>query len=178
MSEVSAMLDGYATIRRKFRNPPNAVADHGIDLKRKKQVETKPPKPVTEPAPEVGKFDYLLSPLWFCGPILSMEVRYRRPVRNVYIAEIQDAVAKHYGLNRHDLLAFRRTSPTILPRQIAMYLCRTLTTNSLPAIGEKFSGRDHTTVLHSCRKIEALRGTDPELNGEIEKLIAVLKPAA
>lgn len=84
------------------------------------------------------------------------------PVRS-RIIQIQYAVAKAYGVQMIDLTSQRRTANVVRPRQVAMYLCRVRTTQSLPEIGRRFGGRDHTTVLHACRKIEAKIAHDVEL---------------
>ena len=95
-----------------------------------------------------------------------------RPVelKRVRIEEIQRIVAHHYNVSRSDLLSARRTANVVRPRQIAMYLAKTLTLRSLPEIGRRFGGRDHTTVLHAVRKIENLIGIDTGLAAEIEVL--------
>lgn len=86
------------------------------------------------------------------------------------ILEIQKAVAEHFKFKNgvHDLLAHRRVRKMVRPRQIAIYLCRELTLKSLPEIGRKFAGRDHTTILHSVRKIEELIQTNPAWAAEVE----------
>ena len=66
--------------------------------------------------------------------------------------------------------ASRRTANVVRPRQVAMYLAKTLTLRSLPEIGRRFGGRDHTTVLHAVRKIEALVSRDVALSEEVESL--------
>jgi chromosomal replication initiator protein len=91
-------------------------------------------------------------------------------LRKVLVEDIQRAVARHFSLSRGDLLAARRTANVVRPRQIAMYLAKTLTLRSLPEIGRRFGGRDHTTVLHAVRKIEFLIGTDTTLAAEIDLL--------
>ena len=91
-------------------------------------------------------------------------------LRRVWIEEIQRIVGRHYNVSRSDLLSARRTANVVRPRQIAMYLAKTLTLRSLPEIGRRFGGRDHTTVLHAVRKIEGLIGTDTTLAVEIEVL--------
>src|SRR3954449_6926428 len=96
-------------------------------------------------------------------------VRPQEPKR-VKIEEIQRIVARQYNVSRSDLLSSRRTANVVRPRQIAMYLAKTLTLRSLPEIGRRFGGRDHTTVLHAVRKIEGLVGNDVVLAEEIEVL--------
>lgn len=92
----------------------------------------------------------------------------------VTIRSIQRVVADFYGVGVMDLRSARKTQPVTFYRQIAMYLCKELTTNSLPAIGRQFGGRDHTTVLHSFRKIDGLRKTDAALDGQIKTLMATI----
>jgi chromosomal replication initiator protein len=96
-------------------------------------------------------------------------VRPQEPKR-VKIEDIQRIVARQYNVSRSDLLSSRRTANVVRPRQVAMYLAKTLTLRSLPEIGRRFGGRDHTTVLHAVRKIEGLVGNDMALAEEIEIL--------
>jgi chromosomal replication initiator protein len=96
-------------------------------------------------------------------------IRPQEPKR-VKIEDIQRIVARHYNVSRGDLLSARRTANVVRPRQVAMYLAKTLTLRSLPEIGRRFGGRDHTTVLHAVRKIENLVGNDSMLAEEIEAL--------
>ena len=100
-------------------------------------------------------------------------IRTREPKR-VKIEDIQKLVASHYNVTKADILSARRTANVVRPRQIAMYLAKTLTPRSLPEIGRRFGGRDHTTVLHAVRKIEALAGTDGRLSEEIDLLKRLL----
>lgn len=90
--------------------------------------------------------------------------------RRVRIEDIQRVVAKHYNVSRQELVSSRRTRVVVMPRQIAMYLSKTLTPRSFPEIGRRFGGRDHTTVLHAVRKIEDLISGDTKLSHEIELL--------
>jgi len=96
-------------------------------------------------------------------------VRPMEPKR-VKIEEIQRVVARQYNVSRSDLLSSRRTANVVRPRQVAMYLAKTLTLRSLPEIGRRFGGRDHTTVLHAVRKIESLVAKDLSLSDEVELL--------
>ena len=96
-------------------------------------------------------------------------IRPQEP-RRVKIEDIQRVVARQYNVSRADLLSSRRTANVVRPRQVAMYLAKTLTLRSLPEIGRRFGGRDHTTVLHAVRKIENLVGNDTSLAEEIEVL--------
>jgi chromosomal replication initiator protein len=96
-------------------------------------------------------------------------IRPQEPKR-VKIEDIQRVVARQYNVSRSDLLSSRRTANVVRPRQVAMYLAKTLTLRSLPEIGRRFGGRDHTTVLHAVRKIEALVSKDVSLADEVELL--------
>ncbi len=96
-------------------------------------------------------------------------IRPQEPKR-VKIEDIQRIVARQYNVSRSDLLSSRRTANVVRPRQVAMYLAKTLTLRSLPEIGRRFGGRDHTTVLHAVRKIEALQTNDAALASEIDAL--------
>lgn len=90
--------------------------------------------------------------------------------KRVRIEDIQKVAARHYNVTKNDLLSNRRTRIIVRPRQIAMYLSKILTPRSLPEIGRRFGGRDHTTVLHAVRKIEGLLKEDDKLAHEIELL--------
>ena len=92
----------------------------------------------------------------------------------ITIPNIQKVVADYYQLRVADLLAKRRSRSVARPRQIAMSLAKELTEHSLPEIGDQFGGRDHTTVLHACRTIKALRETDGKLHQDWDKLLRTL----
>lgn len=100
-------------------------------------------------------------------------VRTSEPKR-VKIEDIQKLVASHFNVTRADILSSRRTANVVRPRQIAMYLSKILTLRSLPEIGRRFGGRDHTTVLHAVRKIEHMTANDVPLSDEIELLKRML----
>jgi chromosomal replication initiator protein len=125
-----------------------------------------------------GALNRLLAHNKLTGHAVTMEMAERevrdliRPQepRRVKIEDIQRVVARQYNVSRADLLSSRRTANVVRPRQVAMYLAKTLTLRSLPEIGRRFGGRDHTTVLHAVRKIENLVGSDTSLAEEIESL--------
>ena len=94
----------------------------------------------------------------------------RANARKTTIDEIQRQVAEHYHIKISDMLSARRTRSVAVPRQVAMYLAKELTTRSLPEIGRKFGGRDHTTVLHATRKIAQQRDRDGDLAEDLELL--------
>lgn len=95
--------------------------------------------------------------------------------RKVSIDEIQRKVAEHYNVKLADLVGPKRHRTIARPRQVAMYLCKVLTTRSLPEIGRRFGGRDHTTILHGVKKVEELMATDSQLNDDITMLRRVLQ---
>jgi chromosomal replication initiator protein len=95
--------------------------------------------------------------------------------RRVTIDEIQKRVAEHYNIRLADMHSARRARAVARPRQVAMYLCKQLTPRSLPEIGRKFGGRDHTTVMHAVRKIEELKAADRTLAEDVELLRRMLE---
>lgn len=95
--------------------------------------------------------------------------------RRVTIDEIQKAVSAHFELKPVDLVSARRAVVVARPRQIAMYLAKRLTTRSLPEIGRKFGGRDHSTVIHAVRRIEELRDKDREIDTAVRYLLRELE---
>jgi chromosomal replication initiator protein len=94
--------------------------------------------------------------------------------RLITIENIQKAVSEYYKLRVSDLLSRRRPRTIARPRQVAMALCKELTEHSLPEIGDAFGGRDHTTVLHACRKIDELCETDGRIREDKAKLVRLL----
>ncbi len=95
--------------------------------------------------------------------------------RRITIEEIQKRVAAHYNIRLADMHSSRRARNVARPRQVAMYLAKQLTPRSLPEIGRKFGGRDHTTVMHAVRRIEELRQTEASLEEDIELLRRTLE---
>jgi chromosomal replication initiator protein len=102
---------------------------------------------------------------------LAIEDLFRQTEpKPVLIETIQRTVALHFNASRHDMVSQRRTACVVRPRQIAMYLAKEMTPRSLPEIGRRFGGRDHTTVLHAVRKIGEQAKADQDLADELEKL--------
>ncbi len=95
--------------------------------------------------------------------------------RKVTIEEIQRKVAEHYNVRLSDMIGPKRVRTIARPRQVAMYLAKQLTTRSLPEIGRRFGGRDHTTIMHGIRKIEELQGADRQLAEDIVLLKRLLE---
>jgi chromosomal replication initiator protein len=130
-----------------------------------------------------GAVNRLLAHNKLTGQPVTLEMAERemrdliRPAepKRVRIEDIQRVVARQYNVSRADLLSSRRTANVVRPRQVAMYLAKVLTLRSLPEIGRRFGGRDHTTVLHAVRKIETLAGNDSAVADEIETLKRLLQ---
>lgn len=95
--------------------------------------------------------------------------------RRVTIEEIQRRVAEYYNVRLADMLSARRARAVARPRQVAMYLSKQLTTRSLPEIGRKFGGRDHTTVIHAVRKIDELCQSDSGIEEDVDLLRRMLE---
>ncbi|MEE8261211.1 MAG: chromosomal replication initiator protein DnaA, partial [Gammaproteobacteria bacterium] len=94
--------------------------------------------------------------------------------KQVTIENIQKTVAEYYKIRVAELLSKRRSRSVARPRQVAMALSKELTSHSLPEIGDAFGGRDHTTVLHACRKIADLRTTEQRINEDYVNLGRIL----
>lgn len=103
-----------------------------------------------------------------------------RPIepKRVRIERIQRIVAKHFNVTKQEIVSSRRTRSIVRPRQISMYLAKTMTNRSFPDIGRRFGGRDHTTVLHAVRKIESLMADDPGLANEVSLLRRLIEDMA
>lgn len=167
---LSARIEAVQSVNPTFQVPPavvsyvaRVIATNGRDLD--------------------GAVNRLLAHTTLTGTTLTMEtaevairdlIRTREP-RRVKIEDIQKLVASRYNVSRADILSERRTAAVVKPRQIAMYLSKILTLRSLPEIGRRFGGRDHTTVLHAVRKIEKTIGEDMTLKEEIELLKRMLQ---
>jgi len=95
--------------------------------------------------------------------------------RKVTVEEIQRRVSEHYSIRLSDMIGPRRVRSIARPRQVAMYLSKQLTSRSLPEIGRRFGGRDHTTVMHGVRRIEELQTTDSQMFEDVEMLRRALE---
>ena len=109
----------------------------------------------------------------FVGEVLANILRANQ--RRISIDEIQTRVSDHYRIRKAEMTSARRAREVARPRQVAMYLSKQLTPRSLPEIGRRFGGRDHTTVIHAVRQIEKLRAQDPELDSDIRLLTRQLE---
>ncbi|WP_137702610.1 chromosomal replication initiator protein DnaA [Marimonas lutisalis] len=99
----------------------------------------------------------------------------RASERKITVEEIQRKVSEHYNIRLSDMIGPKRVRTFARPRQVAMYLCKQLTSRSLPEIGRRFGGRDHTTVMHGVRRIEELRSQDAQIEEDIELLRRALE---
>jgi chromosomal replication initiator protein len=95
--------------------------------------------------------------------------------RKVTVEEIQRKVSEHYAIRLSDMIGPKRVRSIARPRQVAMYLSKQLTSRSLPEIGRRFGGRDHTTVMHGVRRIEELQTTDSQMHDDVEMLRRTLE---
>ncbi|SPF81195.1 Chromosomal replication initiator protein DnaA [Pseudoprimorskyibacter insulae] len=99
----------------------------------------------------------------------------RASQQKISIEEIQRRVAEHYNIRISDLIGPKRLRAFARPRQVAMFLCKQLTSRSLPEIGRRFGGRDHTTVMHGVKRIEELRMQDAQIDEDVELLRRALE---
>jgi chromosomal replication initiator protein len=111
--------------------------------------------------------------LEFVAEVLANILRANQ--RRISIDEIQTKVSEHYRIRKAEMTSARRAREVARPRQVAMYLSKQLTPRSLPEIGRRFGGRDHTTVIHAVRRIEQLRSEDTELDNDIRLLTRQLE---
>lgn len=129
-----------------------------------------------------GALNRLIAYAELTGEAISMDFAVstlgdtlRGSQKRITIDKIQRAVSAYFDIKPIDLVSARRARAVARPRQIAMYLAKRLTTRSLPEIGRKFGGRDHSTVIHAVRRIEELRGSDSEIDAAVRKLQRDLK---
>lgn len=164
--------------RKKLHQPSTEKQDirHVVVIRPILKLKQLPPEPaIPEPEFSLGKWverqgriNPLPKALWFSIESEMTPPEPRRPS----IEQIQRAVCHHYGVRRTDMLSQRREAKIVLPRQVAVYICTRLTIRSLPEIGRRFGGRDHTTQIHSKRKIAAMMAADVAFAAEVEGIIA------
>ncbi|MDT8375730.1 MAG: chromosomal replication initiator protein DnaA [Mariprofundaceae bacterium] len=114
--------------------------------------------------------------------VITMEVtrhvlrdQLQEDIRTISVDDIQKGVANYYNIRIQDMLSKKRTRTIAFPRQIAMYASKELTSHSLPEIGEKFGGKDHTTILYAYRKIQQMRNEDKDFDDEMKRLLSLFK---
>ena len=129
-----------------------------------------------------GALNRIVAHAQLVGRTISLEMTQevladmlRSSERRITIDEIQKKVAEHYNVRMVDMHSARRSRAVARPRQVAMYLAKQLTPRSLPEIGRKFGGRDHTTVIHAVRKIEELSAYDASFREDVELLRRLLQ---
>ena len=129
-----------------------------------------------------GALNRIIAHAQLVGRTISLEMTQevlsdmlRATERRITIDEIQKKVAEHYNVRVADMHSARRSRAVARPRQVAMYLAKHLTPRSLPEIGRKFGGRDHTTVIHAVRKIEELSAYDTSFRDDVELLRRLLQ---
>jgi chromosomal replication initiator protein len=167
------------------------ILERHIEAARRREPRFEVPEPVIELVASLitrngrdldGAVNRLLAHAGFSGQRMTVE-RAHNAIRDliwvhepkrVKVEEIVKLVSAHYNVARADLISARRTAEIVRPRQVAMYLSKTLTLRSFPDIAQRFGGRDHTTVLHAVRKIERLLGDTPALKNEIALLSRIL----
>jgi chromosomal replication initiator protein len=99
----------------------------------------------------------------------------RASERKITVEEIQRKVSEYYNIRMSDIIGPKRLRSYARPRQVAMYLCKQLTSRSLPEIGRRFGGRDHTTVMHGVKRIEELKLIDGQIAEDVEMLRRALE---
>jgi hypothetical protein len=192
-----SLVERAYEIRKRLRNPPNAVPDNGIDLRRRVEVTDHTPAaipvrvaftatPIPVPIdpmdgtqtrkcrPGESDADFTERQIKYHQGRLSMAIARREKMfgkrRTIRIEDIQEAVCAVWGVKRNDMLSSRRTAELVNPRHVAMFLSKEMTGRSLPDIGRMFRDRDHTTVLHAVRRIHGLRASDPVLDAMIARV--------
>jgi hypothetical protein len=156
-------MGGWEPIRQRSAIPPHVLAP---------KIEPEPVKPLWF-RPLSDRPWYVVFAEGMVRP--SSETEPESP-KGLRIADIQRVVAEHFDTTLLDLKSARRTAAIVRPRQIAMYLARKLTSKSLPEIGRRSGGRDHTTVLHAITVCERILKDEEELAPDIRELFAKLKP--
>ena len=140
------------------------------------QRQAEPPTPTLPPTPPLREMPILWPRHWYLVDRLNIRAWPNADAaeyvsrKEPKIAKIIATVCRYYDISLSDVMSNRRTGPIVLPRQVAMYLAKTMTRRSLPEIGLRM-GRDHTTVLHALRKIERMRATDKGFALDIEAII-------
>ena len=99
----------------------------------------------------------------------------RANARRITVDDVQKACAAHYRIDPSEMRSKRRARAIARPRQVAMYLAKKMTPRSLPEIGRIFGGRDHSTVIHAVRTIEAMRESNPDIDADVRALLRQLE---
>lgn len=150
----------YREVRQRLTSPAIWRPDAGINLRRPQGRKGDSSFHRNAPIPTVFIYPWLSDLTDYNEQLRALFLRVNWPYIqqqsteqvDISIKEIQSAICRFFGISRNDLLSGRRTAAVIRPRHLAIGLARHLTTLSLPAIGRAFGNRDHTTILHACRK--------------------------
>jgi hypothetical protein len=185
-----SLQESPAALRRRLMNPPNAVKDDGIDLRKHLRPAPAPvlistPAAIlkekgADPKITLQRFDRacLRFFIWQCTPVRrttrSVAKRNRNPPAHVTMAYILRVVAEHFGITVDGLKSEQRSRYLAHPRQIAYWLCRKLTDNSLPQIAKFMRKKDHTTVWHGIERIERERHFNLQLANTMALLLSQL----
>jgi chromosomal replication initiator protein len=178
MSYVEGAIAHRKAVRDRLMNPPNAVHDDGIDLKRVKVIPIVQQQPEAEVVPVVQAeapttAEDVERQIASLNKLLEKLHRQREEVEGVRrptVEQIQRAVCGYFQISMEDLKSQRRQLPIVRPRQIGMWLSKKHTLQSFPQIGRRFGGRDHTTVLSAVRKINKVRFVEPAIDSAIVAL--------
>lgn len=181
-------------LRRRLMNPPNAVKDRPIDLTAKRatqgvtgyelelirQEEKKRQKKALQLAVEHRLEELDAEARYFKAAVKQAEqpaeiIKITPQSASLPIAKVQKQVAAFYEIPSDLLRARTRSQAVVLPRQVAMYLARKLTMRSFPEIGRAFGGRDHSTVVHACDKIEHMLATCPDFAAKVKTISETLE---
>ena len=168
------ILDRLISLRRENGHPNLAIPQQARDLLAARINAT--------PRDLEGAFNQVVAQSEFLGTPITLESiqetlsgsKYMASMR-VTVDKIQRSVAEEFGVTLDDMASKRRARVVARPRQVAMYLCKQLTKRSLPDIGRRFGGRDHTTVMHAVKRIKQLRAEDAILDGQVRRLEEALK---
>jgi len=168
------ILDRLIYMRRENGHPELSIPQQARDLLAARINAT--------PRDLEGAFNQVVAQSEFLGTPITLESiqetlsgsRYMAGMR-ITVDKIQRAVVEEFGVTLDDMASKRRARAVARPRQVAMYLCKKLTKRSLPDIGRRFGGRDHTTVMHAVKRITELRQDDSVLDGQVRRLEEALK---
>ena len=178
-SAVQELIPHYRAVRARLRNPPNAFV-------------CKPPalEVVAPPAPPTPEMVVAADQAVAMSPVAQelmrdldrIERRLEKlreqalsgVVLTIAIKDIIKATAAEMGVSVNEIMSTRRQRSIVIARHVGMYVAKTITNRSLPEIGRRFGGRDHTTVLHAVRTMERRMIENPELGEKVRKLIAQL----
>lgn len=173
---TASLLYRANEIRERLRNPPNAVYDPGINLKR---------KDIQRPMPTIAKLMDVMGDIDASIMELQSQIQTLKARRAEYQSElfrrsrptdqIKKLVAAYYNIKLTDMMSDRRNAEVVRPRQIAMYLIKEMTPMSYPKIGQIFGGRDHTTAMHAVKRVEQLMADDTKVRAEIAELVESIR---